>query len=169
MIWFGSIRVILSPLNSFVSKGSICCIGGCKVECSGGWWIWFDRVVTFARNPNAVNESFLAVNTWGLVGVKIFLFGVIVLSKVNLLLVLLFWVYALIREVLAIIGCHVRETTGEYFVFEDDLLFWSFVNVVEDDFDDVWLLGILLSQYSLILDELMLELMDRGKWVIFSV
>ena len=50
------------------------------------------------------------------------------------------------REVLDVIGCHVGETTGEYFVFGDDLLFGSFVNVVEDDFNDGWLLGILLSQ-----------------------
>ena len=55
------------------------------------------------------------------------------------------------REVLDVIGCHVGETTGEYFVFEDDLLFGSFVSVVDDDFNDGWLLGILLSQNSLML------------------
>ena len=67
------------------------------------------------------------------------------------------------REVLDIIGCHFRETTGEYFLFEDDLLFESFVSVIEDDFNDGWLLGILLSQNSLMLDELMLEVEDLGK------
>ena len=44
-------------------------------------------LATFARNPNAVKESCLVVNTRGLVGVKIFLFGLIVLSKVSILLV----------------------------------------------------------------------------------
>ena len=67
------------------------------------------------------------------------------------------------REVLDVIGCHVGETTGEYFVFGGDLLFGSFVNVVEDDFNDGWLLGILLSQNSLMLDELMLEVVDLRK------
>ena len=67
------------------------------------------------------------------------------------------------REVLDVIGCHVREITGEYFVVEDELLFGSFVIVVEDDFNDGWLLGILLSKNSLMLDELMLEVVDLGK------
>ena len=67
------------------------------------------------------------------------------------------------REVLDVIGCHVREITGEYFVVEDELLFGSFVSVVEGDCNDGWLLEILLSQYSLMLDELMLEVMDRGQ------
>ena len=98
--------------------------------------MWVNGVATFARNPNAINESCLVFNTWGLVGIKIFLFGVIVLSKVNIILVWLVWVYELMRELLEVIGCHFRETTGEYFVFEDDLLFWSFVSVVEDDFND---------------------------------
>ena len=75
--------------------------------------MWFNGVATFARNPNAVDESCLVVNTWGLVGVKIFFFGVIVLSKVNILLVVLFWVYVLMREVLDSIGCHVGETSSE--------------------------------------------------------
>ena len=112
-MWFGSIQVILSHLNSFVSKGLICCIGGWEVVSSGDWLMWFNRVATFAQNPNAVNESCLVVNTWGLVGGKIFLFGTIVLSKVNILLVLLLWVYAFMREVLDIIGWHVEETSGE--------------------------------------------------------
>ena len=63
------------------------------------------------------------------------------------------------REVLDIIGCHVGETFVEKFV-EDDLLCRSFANGVDDDFNDGWLLGILLSQFSLTLDELMLELME---------
>ena len=73
------------------------------------------------------------------------------------------WVYELMRELLEVIGCHFRETTGEYFVFEDDLLFESFVSVAEDDFNDGLLLGILLSQNSLMIDELMLEVEDLGK------
>ena len=84
-----------------------------EVVSSDNWLIWFNGVATFAQNPNAVNESCLVVNTWGLVGGKIFIFGTIVLSKVNILLVLLLWVYALMREVLDIIGCHVVETSGE--------------------------------------------------------
>ena len=75
----------------------------------------------------------------------------------------MFWVYELMREVLDVIGCHVREITGEYFVVEDELLFGSFVSVVEDDFNDGWLLGILLSKNSLMFDELMLEVVDLGK------
>ena len=75
--------------------------------------MWLNGVATFARNPNAVNKSYLVVNTWGLVGVKIFLFGVIVLSKVNIILVFLFWVYVLMREMLDSIGCHVGETSSE--------------------------------------------------------
>ena len=112
-MWFGSRNVSLSPLNSFVSKGSICCIGGCIVLSIGIELMWCDGVVTFARKPNAVNESYLVVSTWSLVGVKIFLFGAIVLSKVNVRLGLLLWIYALMREVLDIIGCHIGETIGE--------------------------------------------------------
>ena len=67
------------------------------------------------------------------------------------------------RDVLDVIGCHVGETTGEYFVVEDDLLVGSFVSTVEGDCNDGWLLGILFSQCSLILDELMLEVMDCVK------
>ena len=63
------------------------------------------------------------------------------------------------REVLDIIGCHVGEKIVEKFV-EDDLLCGSFANGVDADFNDGWLLGILLSQSSLTLDELMLELME---------
>ena len=67
------------------------------------------------------------------------------------------------RELLDVISCHFRETIGEYFVFEDHLIFESFVSVAEDDFNDGLLLEILLSQNSLMLDELMLELEDLEK------
>ena len=100
------------------------------------------------------------VITRGLVGVKSFRFGVIVLSKVNILLVLLVWVYKLIRELLGVIGCHFGVTTGEDFVVDEDLLFESFVSFAAGDFNDGLLLGILLSRNSLMLDELMLELED---------
>ena len=88
-MWFGSRNISLLPLNSFVSKGSICCIGGCIVLSIGIALMLFDGVVTFAQKPNVVNESCLVVSIWILVGVKIFLFGVIVLSKVNVRLELL--------------------------------------------------------------------------------
>ena len=61
---------------------------------------------------------------------------------------------------LDIIGCHIGETIGEYFVLEDDVLFGSLVNVVDDDFNDGWLLGILFLQVSLVFDKLMLESME---------
>ena len=48
-----------------------------------------EGVATFARNPNAVKESCLVVSTRGLFGVKIFRLGVIVLSKIKILLFLI--------------------------------------------------------------------------------
>ena len=106
-MWFGSRNDSLSPLNLFVSKGSIYCIGGCIVLSIGIVLRWCDAVVTFARKPTAFNESYLFVSTWSLVGVNIFLFGTIVLSKVNVRLRLLLWIYALMREVLdTFVGNH---------------------------------------------------------------
>ena len=67
------------------------------------------------------------------------------------------------RELLGVIGCHFGVTTGENFVVDEELLFESFVSVAADDFNDGLLLGILLSQNSLMLDELMLELEDLEK------
>ena len=111
-MWFGSRSVSLSPLNLFVSKGSIYCIEDFIVLSIGIALMWCDGVVTFVRKPNAVNESCLVVSTWILVGVKIFLFGAIVLSKVNVRLGVLLCIYALIRDVLDIFGCHVGDPNG---------------------------------------------------------
>ena len=88
-MWFKSIHVSSSTLNSFVSKGPICCIEGCIVLSIGIALMLWDGVVTFDRKPNAVNESCLVVSTWSLVGIKIFLFGGIVVSKVKVRLGLL--------------------------------------------------------------------------------
>ena len=103
-MWFGSRSVSLSPLNLFVSKGSIYCIGDFIVLSIGIELMWCDGIVTFAQKPNAVNESCLVVSTWSLFVVKIF--------KGNVRLGLLMWIYALMREVFGIIGCHVGDTIG---------------------------------------------------------
>ena len=73
-------------------------------------WIYVESSL---MNLNDLNESCLFVWKWILVGVIDFLFGAIVLSKVNVLLVLLLMVYTLRREVLEIIDCHLGLLIGE--------------------------------------------------------
>ena len=95
-----------------------------------------------------------------LVGVKVFLFGATVLSKANVLLGLLLWVYTLRREVLAILGCYLEYEIGEWFFLEDEVSFGSLVNVVDEDCSDGWLAEILLLKLSMVRDEFVLDLME---------
>ena len=95
-----------------------------------------------------------------MIGVKVFLFGAIVLSKFNALLGLLLWVYELRREVLVIIGCHLGDTIGEWFLLEDEVSFGSLVNVIDGDCIDGWLPGILLFKVSMVRDEFVLDSME---------
>ena len=87
------------------------------------------------------------------------LFGTIVLSKVNVLLGLLLWVYALRREVLVISGCHLGDTIGEWFILEDEVPFGSLVNVVDGCIDG-WLPRILLLKLSMVRDDSVLDSME---------
>ena len=79
----------------------------------------------------------------GLFGVKIFRFGVIVLSKANGLLVWFVWVYKLMRELLGVLGCHFGVATGEDFVIDEEVLIESLVNIDTEDFTELLLLGML--------------------------
>ena len=135
------------------------------IDSSGMWCNW---VGTFARKPKAVNESFLVVCKLRLVGVKVFLFGATVLSKANVLLGLLLWVYALRREVLVILGCYLEYEIGEWFFLEDEVSFGSLVNVVDEDCSDGWLPEILLLKLSMVRDEFVLDLMEYWLWGVSS-
>ena len=95
-----------------------------------------------------------------LIGAKVFLFRSIILSKVNIILGLLLWVYAMRREVLVIVGCNLEDTIGESFVLEDEVSFGSLVNVVDGDCSDDWLLDILLFKVSMVRDEFVLDSME---------
>ena len=135
------------------------------IDSSGMWCNW---VGTFARKPKAVNESCLVVCKLRLVGVEVFLFGATVLSKANVLLGLLLWVYTLRREVLAILGCYLEYEIGEWFFLEDEVSFGSLVNVVDEDCSDGWLAEILLLKLSMVRDEFVLDLMEYWLWGVSS-
>ena len=95
-----------------------------------------------------------------MIGVKIFLFGAIVLSKVNALLGLLLRVYELRRDVLVIVGCQLGDTIGEWFVLENEVSFVSLINVIDWDCIDGWLPGILLFKFSMVRDAFVLDSME---------
>ena len=95
-----------------------------------------------------------------MVGVRVSLFGAIVLSKVNVLLGLLLWVYALRREVLAIAGCHLEYAIGEWFFLGDEVAFGSLVNFVDEDCSDGWLSEILWLKFSIVRDQFVLDSME---------
>ena len=138
-MWFGLSISRVSPLDSFVSKGVKFWILDWVVLLVGCWGNWLGLVWIFSLNPNDFKESCFVVWKWILVGVTGFLFGTIFLSKVNVLLLLLLLVYALSREVLEMIGCHLGLLIGKWFRWVDDS-FDSLVSFVDEDWSDFLLM-----------------------------
>ena len=61
---------------------------------------------------------------------------------------------------LVIFGCHLGYKIGEWFVLEDEVLFGSLVNIVDEDCIDGWLPWILLLKVSIVRDEVVLYSME---------
>ena len=130
----------------------------------GSWGMWWDLVGIFAGKLNAFNEYFLVVGKWILVGVNVFFFGAIVLSKVNVLLGLLMWIYALRREVLVIVGCYLIYAIGECHFSCDDFPFGSLVKCFDEDYSDCWLLYVFMLIVFMVRDEFVLDSMKCWLW-----
>ena len=112
-MWFGSSVFNVVPLDSFVSNGCKSWIFVWVVLWVGCWGNKLGLVCDFSLNPNAFNESCLVVWKEILFGVVDFLFGAIVLSKINVLLGLMLVVYTLSLDVLDIVGCQVGVLIDE--------------------------------------------------------
>ena len=109
-MWLGLIIFSGSRLDSVVSKGVRFWILVWVVLVVDYRGIWLGLFWIFSLNPNDFNEFCFIVWKLILVGAIAFLFGATVLSKVNVLLVVLVLVlvYAFNWEVLEIIGYHLE-------------------------------------------------------------
>ena len=134
-MWFRLSIFSVSPLDAFVSKGVIFWSLDWVVLSVGCWGNWLGLVWISSLNPNDFNESCLVVWKWILVGVIAFFFGAIVLSKVNVLLVMLLLVYAFRRQLLETIGCQLGSICRCFFWVDD-----SFDTLVDEDWSDCWLM-----------------------------
>ena len=137
-MWFRLSIFSESPLDSVVSKGARFWILVWVVFSVDFWGIWLGLFWVFSLNPNDFNESCFIIWKWILVSVIAFLFGTVVLSKVNVLLVLLLEVYAFNRKVLEIIGCHLGLSIYKCAFWVDES-FDSLVSYVDVDRSDCWL------------------------------